>query len=118
MFSSAADELADVGFLELKNLGDLLVGIVERLSKNIGCSFGWRELLKQQKDGELQGLATFGPEVGIVAGVDWVRKPGPDVLFTPRAGRLRKIDGQTCCCRREESGCTLDRTTVGGLPAQ
>lgn len=117
VFSSATDELAHVGLLQLKNLGNMTVCIVERLSKNIGCPFGRRELLKQQKNRELQGLATFGSEVGVVAG-DRVRKPGAHAGFMARAGRLRKINGQTCCCSGEESGGILNRTTVSCLPAQ
>lgn len=60
----------NVRFLHLKNVGDLTIWIIERLSKNIRCSFCRTDFLKEHQDGELQRFAAFGTQSRVGAGVD------------------------------------------------
>src|SRR5262245_7881137 len=50
MFAGAGYQLADVGFFQLENLGDLRILVVERLSQYVCGAFGGGEFLEKKEN--------------------------------------------------------------------
>ena len=88
VFTGAGDELADVCFLHLQYVRDLVVGIIECFAQNICGTFCGREFLEEQQDRKLQCFTALRTYSGIAAGVHWFGKPGPDVGFAARVSGL------------------------------
>jgi hypothetical protein len=118
VLAGASDQLARVGLGDLKDVCDFAVGVIEGLAEDVGCAFVGRELLEQQQNGELEGLATFGSKGWVRAGVDGLGKPGADVGLATGTRRLREVDGQARCRGDEKRGCVMHGCAIGGLPAQ
>ena len=91
MFAGTGDELADVCFLHLQDVRDLVVGVIECFAQNICGAFCRREFLKEQKDRKLQCFTALRTYSGIDAGVHRFGKPRPDVGFAARVGGLDRL---------------------------
>src|SRR5215470_10185790 len=116
VFTSAANELADVCFLRLQDGRDLVVGVIERLAQNICGAFCGREFLKKQQNRKFKCFAALRTYSGIAACVHRFGKPNPDVSFAARVCGLDKVDTQSCGCRRQICGRVHYRVAICGLP--
>ena len=74
----ASHHLPRVGLFKPKDVRDITIWIVERLPKDVGSSFGGRQLFQQQQNPKRQCLASFRSQSRVGAGIDWFRQPGPD----------------------------------------
>ena len=74
VLASASHHLPRVGGLKPKDVPDLTVWIVERLSKDVGGTLRRRQLLQQQQDSRLQTLASLRFRRRVGTRVDWFRK--------------------------------------------
>jgi hypothetical protein len=70
---SAPHHLPRIGRLKPKEVRDLTASIVERLPKDVGGSFGGRQLLQQQQNPKRQCLGAFRSQPRVGAGIDWLR---------------------------------------------
>ena len=117
VLSRPAEQLARRRLGGLQDVGDPLVGVVQRLAQHVRGALGGRELLEQDEDRVLQRLAALGAERRVVLGVDGFRQPGADVRLPARVGRLQDVDRQAGGDRRKERSRLEDALAVGGLPA-
>jgi DNA-binding CsgD family transcriptional regulator len=108
--------LSRIRFVEPKDVRDLAVRIVERLTKDVGGSCGGRQLFQQQQHPKRQRLASFRTQPRVGAGIDWLQ-PGSNVRLSARARRLHDVDRQSPRCRHEECRCVPKPAAIGRLPA-
>jgi hypothetical protein len=109
--------LPRVGFFDPKDVRDLSIGIVKRLSKHIGRAFGWQELLKEKQHRKVQRLAPLSPQAWIGARVvDQFRQPCVSRGLPPRAGRMEHVDRESRSRRNEERQRITDAAPVSCLP--
>jgi hypothetical protein len=108
--------LSRIGFVKPKDVRDLAVWIVERLTKDVGGSCGGRQLFQQQQHPKRQRLASFRTQPRVGAGIDWLQ-PGSNVRLSARARRLHDVDRQSPRCRHEECRGIPNPAAIGRLPA-
>src|SRR5258708_39554575 len=88
----ASNQLSRIGFAHLQDLSDLIVRIVEGLSKDVHSSLAGSKSFEQQQHRELQRLTALRSQSRIGAGVHWLRKPDSEVLFPSRPSRFDHIN--------------------------
>jgi hypothetical protein len=116
MLPRSGDDLPRVGFFDPKDVCNLAVGIVEGLSKYVRRALGWRELLQQKQNREVQRLAPLDPQARIGAGVDRLRQPWAYIGVSARASGLEHVDRESRGRRDQEGQRIADRAPISGLP--
>ena len=114
---SATHHLPRVGLFKPEDVRDVAVWVIERFSKNVGCSLRRRQFLQQQQDPCLEPLGSFRSQARISVGIGSFRQPGSDVRLSPRACRLHDVDRQSCRCGHEECLGVPNLAAVCDLPA-
>src|SRR5215471_11468436 len=113
----ARHDLPRVGLRKPKDVRDVAVRVVERLTKDVGSSFGGRQRLQKHPDATRQRLIPFRGHARVGAGVDWFRLAGLDARFPPCACRLHDVDRQSSRRRRQECRGVTDNAAIRRLPA-
>ena len=85
MLPSASHHLPRIGLFKPKDVRDLAIRVVERLSKDVRSPFRRRQPLQQHQNPQLQRLASFRSQSGVGARVHWFGQPGSHVPFPTRA---------------------------------
>ena len=88
----ASNQLSRIGFAHLQDLSDLIVRIVEGLSKDVRSSLVGSKSFEQQQHGKLQRLTALRSQSWIGAGVHWLRKPDSEILFPSRPSRFDDVN--------------------------
>ncbi len=117
MLPSASDHLPRVRLFNPKDVRDVTVRIVERLSKDVRRSFNGRQPFQQEPHPHLQRLPSFRSLSRIGFRVDWLWQPRCDVRLSARAGRLQYVDRQSRRRRNEKYRGIPDHPAIGSLPA-
>ena len=111
-------DLPGVDLRGVQHVGDLPVGVPERLAQHVGRPLGRAELLQQHQHRELERLRPLGPERRVGAGVHRLGQPGADVRLAPGVRRGGRVDGEPRRGGGEERRGVAHHAAVRALPAQ
>ena len=115
----ATDYLPRVCLFKPEDGRDVRVRVVERLPKDVGGSFGGRQLFQEHPNATGQCLVSFRRQPRIAARVFWFRLPGSNLHVSRRARAdcMTLIANRIAVARQECRGVS-DHAPVCVLPAQ
>jgi hypothetical protein len=118
MSAGAAHDLPHIGLLELKELGDLGIAVLERLTQDVCGTLGGLQPRQHQRQGRCQGFGPLRSQLWIRTGVDGFGQPPSHAGLAAHTSGLHDVDGQPGRRAGQEGRRPDHREAVRPLPAQ